>query len=101
MAQGATLGAPPIPVRCTATPVAVIGRGGREGGVLGGTATPRAVPTWNRPRTASEGWSPDTMVYTAMCTIVHHRVLSGATACFQQRLGEPVEGTAPVGGALP
>ena len=39
------LGAPPPPVWCTTTPVTVTSRGGREGGVLGGTATLRAVPT--------------------------------------------------------
>ena len=48
----------------------------------GGTATPRAVPTWTWFRAAAEGLSPDVTVYTAMCRAVHRQVLSDGTATF-------------------
>ena len=64
-ARGAAWVAPPPPVRCTATPVAVTG--------------------WQWRRRC---WvlAPSVAVYTALCTTVHHWVLSGATAVFFPRL---------------
>jgi hypothetical protein len=66
--------APPPPIPCTATPVAV-------------TNVPQI---W----AAVEKGSPDNTVCTAMCMTVHRHSVSGVTASFIQRVGEGVLGTA-------
>ena len=49
--------------------------------VLGGTATPWAVPTWPRPRRGREKGGSDV-------SSVHRLGEGGATAAFIQRLGK-------------
>jgi hypothetical protein len=51
---------------------------------LGGTATPRAVPTQTWFQAAIEGLSPDVTVYMAIYWVVHCQVFSGGTVTFSQ-----------------
>ena len=96
-AQGAATGAPPCPVRCTATPMAVTGRGDSEWGALVGHHHPQGGahldPTEKRKSEAATGVTGVHRHAQGGATPLAPPWVSSGTAIKIQRVGENREVT--------